>query len=82
MQSQGNKYFGSRTKKIINEEKQEVKRNYIDHTTDVLFMLKKKKLFNLIWIGNEQWWPLGLKNQWHSSLDKRVISNTEAQEKY
>lgn len=54
MQSQGNKYFGSRTKKIINEEKQEVKRNYIDHTTDVLFMLKKKKLFNLIWIGNEQ----------------------------
>lgn len=47
MQSQGNKFiFGSRTKKIIsNEEKQEVKRNYINHATDVLFMLKKKKAF-------------------------------------
>lgn len=52
MQSQGNKYFLALELKkiIINEEKQKVKRNYVDHTTDVFFMLKKKRLFNLIWI--------------------------------
>lgn len=34
--------FGSWTKKIIiSEEKQDVKRNEEDHTTDVFFMLKK-----------------------------------------
>ena len=43
MQSHGNKYFwlfGLKKKITTSEEKQEVKGNEIDHTTNFLFMLK------------------------------------------
>lgn len=70
MQSQGNKFiFGSRTKTVISsEEKQEVKRNYIDHATDVLFKLKKKKDFLILFgleMSSDDLWGLKINDTAH-----------------